>query len=156
MGYITTVFVNYQGLTFITEAREPYDDYVYDHIKYICKEYSIYKNYITKNNILFFLNKYNTEDNNEEWPFFSSYKYIKDDPSCCISSDNVISVCIEETVITYQVDRIRSEEHKYALEKQPITPVFENFLNYKFMLDKLFKKFNVPGCLGKWIKTNYF
>ncbi len=131
--------VCYKGIVFVsmsTSSDEKIDKFVHFFLRY--------RHYIK--NMLMFLKKFwpliwqsDTQDLRKFY-YFGTPKLIK------ITDDNVEVLVIDSRRICI-----------YPFTKTKVQPVdFIEFLNNRFLLSRIWKKYNIPNDLSSWIQLQFF
>ena len=149
MGYYTSFTFSYKKTIYTTCDRDGYDYYAARNVFILCVDYIIYKEYI--GDMLKFLN-IDRSDKDNKWPFWEiDGNFEVDNPywiTADVNTDN-IHYSYEEKVITYL-----SKDRLSWIEKNQ--DKFNKFLNNRFLLDKIWKKYNIPPRLATYISNTFF
>ena len=146
MGYYTEFILLYKNKTYYTCDRDGFEKYVDINIKRLAESFALYREYIV--DILKFLN-IDRSDDNAPWPKWSLNE------SNSYTGDNMYFMDLTEDglVVFYRGCPTPQVVNLYRLKR---TSEFTNFLNHRFILNKIWQKYNITPDLAKWIQTTYF
>lgn len=155
MGYYTDIIVEIENKEYVTCGNEDgFDEHVKEEIERLVDYYLIYKNYVK--NWLNFLNA--------KMNYLSArdMKYKWEEGGASPGSDEYHFLTFHSDRISYSSYGRSGNEFNDKLNSKFIKNLknnsleFQDFLNRRFCLSKIWEKFKVPSCLSKWIKENYF
>lgn len=150
MGYYTEFILTYKGKTYLTCDRDGFEKYVDVNLTKLVRSYALYKDYIV--DMLKFLNLDRSDDMNL-WPTWRIHTAIHLD----LAGDNMYFITIDDNV-SIEPDCIEHMQYVSAQEVQHLKrlPEFTQFLNDRFVLKDIWKKYGIPPDLSTWIQATYF
>jgi len=150
MGYYTEFVLSYKQHKIVTCDRDGFEEFADNNINKLVESYALCKQYIK--NLLLFLN-IDRSDNTSQWPKW----YIEPvhHEFCC---DNMYFIYIDETAIGvyHGNDECIFDVSSVDVTKLKKSHSFEDFLNRRFLLNKIWKIYDVPRDLAVWIQCTYF
>lgn len=143
MGYYTCVILLYRGEKYFCCHRDGFENWCEKAIRLIIDEFMVYKDYIK--NMLQFLNIDRSKNVDADfWPKWDNYGNFESDQF----------YWIDITTDKIYVDRNGDLLYNIKIEKI-ITPEFIEFINRRYLLKSICKKYNLPKDIHAYL-INFF
>lgn len=154
MGYYTEVVLYYKSEIFVACHRDSWEYEVEEVLRLLTIDYIVYKDHIT--NMDEFLNTFFPSLHNFKYLIPYWEKIVRTARGLDLTGDNIYWVHMIATVVNITHKHTKAvvcNKHKRkTLLLNPTTKIdFYNFLNNRFLIDKIWKKYNVPNNLQEWI-----
>lgn len=155
MGYYTSIVIFIKNKSYTTCNRDGFEEYVEEELEKLINYYLIYRDYV-KNWLEFLNSKMNyMKKRHLEYIWHDGKHDTHSDQYHYLTfySDEIVHNEIFPNPNPKFNMKIKVEDIK---ERKANSEEFQEFLNKRFLLDKIWEKYKVAPCLAKWIQCSYF